>query len=195
MSSGKLAHKTDDELMHLIAEGDSPALSELYKRYSSRLLRYFFRMLWKDENKAQDFLHDLFLKIIHNPGHYTRGRNFSTWIFSVANNMCKNEFRKQAFRKTTANDSHLDNALFLSIVPAVEQNELREDLDNAVLRLDEDEKDLYALRYHAELSLEEIASLLDCPVGTVKSRLFYLKKKLADQLRTDQQKKIKYGIQ
>jgi RNA polymerase sigma-70 factor, ECF subfamily len=187
----RLGKKSDDELMQMLADGNSYALSELYARYSAKLLRYFFRMLWKDESKAEDFLHDLFLKLITNPRHYQKGRNFSTWIYSVANNMCKNEYRKQALR----NEPGMPEIIALTINPKVEEDEFLEVLDRALRSLDEDEKNLYALRYEVEMPLEQISVLLDCPVGTVKSRLFYLKKKLAGHLDIDLTERKKYGIQ
>lgn len=193
MFKKRLSDKSDEELMRLIAEGDSNALTELYNRYSAKLLRYFFRMLWKDEGKAQDFLHDLFIKIIRNPSYYTPGKSFPTWLYSVANNMCKNEYRKQALRQTVSNENRKD-VLLVSIRPAAEDDEWREMVETALATLDEDEKNLYSLRFEAELSLEEIANMQDCPVGTVKSRLFYLKKKLAGQLQPDQREKMKYGL-
>jgi RNA polymerase sigma-70 factor, ECF subfamily len=136
----------------------------------------------------------LFLKIISNPQHFTQDRKFSTWVYSVANNMCKNEYRREAFRKSV-NHSEIHRVLSLSITPDVDNEELKEVLGNALKRLDEDERNLYALRYEVELPLEEIAELLGCPVGTVKSKLFYLKKKLAGHLTGELPEKLKYGIQ
>jgi RNA polymerase sigma-70 factor, ECF subfamily len=188
-----LRNRTDDELMQLLAEGNQRALAELYERYSVGLLRYFFRMLWKDESKAQDFLHDLFLKIITNPKAYHPGRPFSTWLYSVAHNMCKNEYRKDAFRKGV-NGQDITFVLPL-ISDETEQQDLKEVLGNALERLDEDDRHLYALRFEVEMPLEDIARLLECPTGTIKSRLFHLKKKLAGFLTIDYPEKIRYGIQ
>jgi RNA polymerase sigma-70 factor, ECF subfamily len=189
-----LSRKTDEQLMQLLAEGNSHALTELYKRYSPKLIRYFFRMLWKDEAKAQDFLHDLFLKILTNPRYFDQTKKFSTWIYSVAHNMCKNEYRKQAFRNSLMEDEIVSmNELMMD--PTTESGDIKELIDMAVNHLEEDDRNLYTLRYEVELSLEEISTMLDCPTGTVKSRLFYLKKKLAVHLSTGDYEKIQYGIQ
>ena len=82
---------TDEELMLSIGKGDKRAFDELYKRYAGLLLRYFKRMLWNDHEKAEDFVHDLFAKIIRNPAYFDPSRMFKTWVYSVANNMCKNK--------------------------------------------------------------------------------------------------------
>ena len=57
---------SDEELMLSISKGDKKAFDELYVRYADALLRYFSRLLWKDREKAEDFVHDLFAKIIQN---------------------------------------------------------------------------------------------------------------------------------
>lgn|SRR5690606_33719359 len=174
--------KADEELMRLMQAGNNSAFTELYRRYSVKMVRYFYRMLWKDNEKAQDFLHDLFMRIIENPLQFNSERKFSTWLYSVAHNMCKNEYRRKTFRDAVHQHKGLE-----VIRERVEEIDLSKDefnqaLDRVVVELDVDDKNLYALRFELELPLEEIALALECPVGTVKSRIFYLKKKLAIQL-------------
>lgn len=193
MFNRSLRSHSDEALMRLVADRDQRALTELYNRYASSLLRYFFRMLWKDEAMAQDFLHDLFLKIIRNPGSFDTARKFSTWIFSVANNMCKNEYRRQAMKDRV---SAAEPEIF-SFGIASSDASLSVDFEAAILyaleSLDEEEKNLYALRFEVELPLSEIAEMLQCPVGTIKSRIFNLKKKMAAHLTREVPRK-KYGI-
>jgi len=172
--------KTDEELMQQVQQGNDRALTVLYERYGTKLLRYFYRMLWKDRARAQDFLHDLFVKVIENAARFQTGRKCSTWLYSIAHNMCKNEYRKQAFRK--AHQPPTDEAVENLGYAAVQNQQFKDALDTALEKLDEADKHLFTLRYEAELSLEEIAAILECPEGTVKSRLFYLKKKLAGHL-------------
>ena len=61
-----------------------------------------------DEEKAQDFLQDLFLKIVEKPARFKRGHAFASWLYTVAHNMCKNEYRKQSVRKIVVNDPDID---------------------------------------------------------------------------------------
>ncbi|HEY5747800.1 MAG TPA: sigma-70 family RNA polymerase sigma factor [Chryseolinea sp.] len=173
--------RTDEELMLQVQRGDDRALTALYERYGTRLLRYFYRMLWKDRERAQDFLHDLFVKVIENAARFQPERKFSTWLYSIAHNMCKNEYRKQAFRKAhgpAPSDESVENLGYA----ALQDQQFKDALDSALEKLEETDKHLFTLRYEAELNLEEIAAILECPEGTVKSRLFYLKKKLAGYL-------------
>jgi RNA polymerase sigma-70 factor (ECF subfamily) len=176
------AGKADEELMKLVQHGDQRALSELYGRYSRKLVRYFHRMLWRDENKAQDFLHDLFIKVIEKKGQFDPGKNFSTWIYSAAFNMCKNEYRKQAIR--IAAHGEIGKGMSRSVESTIiDANEFREAIDKVLDQAEESDRNLFILRHELEMPLHQIATILDCPEGTVKSRLFNLKKKLAMNLR------------
>jgi RNA polymerase sigma-70 factor, ECF subfamily len=178
----RLHKKSDEELMHLVQQGNSHAMTELYQRYSRKLLRYFFRMLWKDEARAQDFLHDLFIKLIEHADRFNADRKFSTWLYSLAHNMCKNEYRKQSFRQALHHD-YLNSDRSESVTQQqMESHEFQQALDQALDKLDEEDKHLFMLRHEMEMPLEEIAHVLDCPLGTVKSRLFYVKRKLATML-------------
>ena len=92
----RIAYKTesDENLMRAMARGDKRAFDEIYTRYADSLKRYFKRMLWQDELKAEDFVHDIFAKLIRKPDYFDVSRSFKTWVFSVACNMCKNEYKK-----------------------------------------------------------------------------------------------------
>ncbi|MCW5912261.1 MAG: sigma-70 family RNA polymerase sigma factor [Cyclobacteriaceae bacterium] len=176
----KLARLTDEELMQKIGRGSEAALTELYQRYSASLLRYFTRMLWSNRAMAEDFLHDLFLKIIHNPHQFDTARKFSTWVYSVAHNMCKNEYRKNENRILLAKDEtpyhnyDLDREMDLTSA----NNRITLLLET----LNEEDKTIFLLRYEDELSIQEISQVVFMPEGTVKSRLFYLRKQLATEL-------------
>ena len=88
----KYSELTDEQLMLQFSGGQKGAFDELYKRYASLMLSYFNRMLWRDREKAEDFMHDLFAKIIKDPSSFDATKNFKTWFYSVANNMCKTRF-------------------------------------------------------------------------------------------------------
>jgi RNA polymerase sigma-70 factor, ECF subfamily len=174
-----LKNLSDEKLMERICEGSERGLEVMYHRYSQPLLRYFYKMLWKNRTLAEDFLQDLFIKILQTK-NFDASRKFSTWVYSVAHNMCKNEYRKQAFR-ASANfrstdfieekiSSELDRQTFSKVVESILQQE------------DEDSRTMFVLRFELDMDIIEIANILQCPQGTIKSRIFYLKKKLAMQL-------------
>jgi RNA polymerase sigma-70 factor (ECF subfamily) len=179
----KYTSHSDEELMELIGRGETSAFDELYARYSGRLLMYFYRMLSNDEERAHDILHDIFLKIIERPQLFDRGRRFSTWIFSVAHNTCKNEYRWRQVRQPA--EMELDE-----IESGIEGGDERFDRERFAAMLDlelgmlsEEHRSTFILRYQEDLSIAEISRILECPEGTVKSRLFYAIRKLADRLK------------
>lgn len=177
---------SDEDLMRLCAKGDSRAFNEIYERYSSRLLNYFYRMLWKDREKAEDFMQDLFTKIINKPELYNPERSFKTWLYSVANNMCKNEYKKQEVRKNTS--TGLENHVVVGhtgeeLVKGLDKQKFNEVLYHELDQMDEKHRSTFLMRYKDEMSIKEISEILEISEGTVKSRVFYTLKKLAPKLK------------
>jgi RNA polymerase sigma-70 factor (ECF subfamily) len=171
----------DEKLIVAITNGDSSAFNELYKRYNERLLYYFYRMLWNDKEIAQDFMQDLFMKIIDKPHLFDVERKFSTWIFSIAHNMCKNEYRNRVVRDI------IEKGTDTEYIPDDEETTNYssfqiEDVFSCLNEFDEMHRTAFLLKYREGLSIDEISSILELPVGTVKSRLFYTRKKIQKKL-------------
>ena len=162
------------------ADGCERSFSELYDRYGQRMHSYFYRMLWQDVQVAEDFTQELFMKIVEKRAYYDPDRRFSTWIYTVAGNMVKNEYRRVSRKKP------------LPEMTDVMQEDFSENMDSAVFEkhlnkalegLDEVQKQCFILRYQEEMSMKEIADIIGCPEGTVKSRLYYTVRKLAKKLK------------
>jgi len=175
-------HRTDEELMLAwTKQRSSSAFEELYKRYGKRMHYFFYRMLWQDSDKADDFLHDLFLKVIEKPHLFQSGKVFSVWLYAMASNMCKNEYRSRGYRQEISleatHEAHWLEQEGMS--QAFDKRLLAEEITRQLDKMGEDQKLLLVLKYQEELSNAEIASILQIPEGTVKSRLFYLIQKLA----------------
>ncbi len=178
------AELSDEMLMARVQQQDSAAFETLYDRHKQRLLRFFYRMLHQDNEKAQDFLQEIFVKIIEKPHYFSGKSSFLTWIFTVANNMVKNEYRRLQVRKLVVAEENLD--IFSDpeaereIIDAREfQRLVLEELDG----LDPAKRSTFLLRFQEEFSLKEISEILGCSLGTVKSRLFYTTKYLATALK------------
>lgn len=176
------ANYSDAELMKHISEADKQAFNEIYKRYSKRMLYYFYRMLGNSEEVAQDFLQDLFYKLIDKPHLYNPGQRFSTWIFSIAHNMCKNEYRRRTVRNQvflsenlTGSQTDGEDAPDLNALVSI----IYDELDN----MGESHKTAFILRYREGFRVKEISEILNLPEGTVKSRLFYARRILAVKLK------------
>lgn len=177
---------SDEKLMQTLSKGDKRAFDELYARYAKALKGYFMRMLWKNEGKAEDFVHDLFVKIIHNPDSFDANRSFKTWLYSVACNMCKNEYKKQEVRKGT--NLGIDQFYSISdrgvdVLNEVQMSHFGTQFEKSMDELKSEHQEVFALRHMDGLSIKEIAKVLEINEGTVKSRLFYATKQLADKLK------------
>ncbi|MBN1684734.1 MAG: RNA polymerase sigma factor [Gammaproteobacteria bacterium] len=173
--------------MELIQQGDSAAFDELYQRYSQRLLYYFYRMFGGDVEKAQDFLHDLFLKIIEKPGQFIAKHRFTSWIFTVAHNMCKNEYRRLDVRKNSEDKLDATASKFDYEYTRVEKNIDQKIFENHLLKeltkLNPDYQTTFLLRFQENLTIKEISDIMECSEGTVKSRLFHTTRKLMNRLK------------
>jgi len=172
--------------MSLIGNGNSQYLKELYTRYNKKLLYYFYRMLGGDEEKAQDFLQDVFLKIIEKPDQFDQTMKFSTWIFTIASNLCKNEYRRLKVRETTNNEPDLDNheqTQIIDVLHKINQDDFEKAIQSELKNMDTEQSSTFLLRFQENLSIKEISEILNCAPGTVKSRIFYTTKKLAERLK------------
>jgi RNA polymerase sigma-70 factor (ECF subfamily) len=178
-----LHHKqqSDEELMVQVMDHHShSALVELHVRYSKKLLGYFIKMLNKDVDLAQDFVQEIFLKLLEKKHLFDPEKKFYSWIFTIASNMCKTAYRHhgktvslhtQTLQIPVLGESELEKKLFLKA--------LQTSIDN----LEHHHKTVFVLRYLEHFSLNEIADITESSLGTVKSRLFYATKKMTDQLK------------
>lgn len=171
----------DEELVIAIPDGNNEAFNEIYKRYHKRLLYYFYRMLGSRQELAEDFMQDVFYKLIDKPYLFNSSKKFSTWVFSVAHNMCKNEYRSREVRKIIVETENPD-----TYQQEQSKKTHNEELINAVFSelnsFDENHRSAFLLKYREGFTLDEISETLNLPKGTVKSRLFYTRKKLQETL-------------
>mgnify|MGYP002518753920 FL=1 len=168
--------RSDEELMgRICADGDERAFNELYRRHARRLQGFFFRMLGGNNGLAADFVQEVFLRLWSARTKYREGDCFSTWMFSMAYNLCKNEYRRQSRCIIESVEEDEGQALELTYE---EDFELQMDADtlDRLLReelqqLPSDSRLLFTLRYEEELTVPQIAEIISVPEGTVKSRL------------------------
>lgn len=182
----KTTYKTlsDEKLLQEMQDGKELAFQELYDRYAKHLFQYFFRRMWKDREKAEDFVHDLFTKLIQQPEVFDTSRSFKTWVFSVANNMTINEYKKQAVRQVVSSglEDNLTLAHSTAIDSQLQDTMFAEALEKELEQLDEKHREAFELRHIQGFSVKEIADTLKINEGTVKSRVFYAVKQLTGKL-------------
>lgn len=176
---------SDEELMRLIRGHDSEkAFDELYRRYARRIQGFFFRMLGRDEHLAADFTQDLFLRLWAAKERYADGRNVRSWLFAMAYNLCRNEYRSRGYqddylRLAGKEEDVYEEPVALRIDAEVFDRELSRLLDT----LQPAQRMLFALRYEEELSVAQVAEIMNLPEGTVKSRLYYMLQNLRNKLK------------
>lgn len=183
--------ETDEQLMALVAGGNQQAFNILYNRYNNRLLYYFYRMLGNSNEKAQDFLQELFVKVIDKAETFDTSRKFSTWLFSIAHNLCKNEYRRMEVRNETgielAAELMYEGQEDFFPAESIDVDVFVKDLFIELDSFDEIHKSVFLLHYREGFSVKDIAQVQSISEGTVKSRLFYTRKRLAERLEKYQQ--------
>ncbi len=184
-----MKEKSDNELILIVQKGNKlqskNALNILYVRYSQVLFQFMFFILNKDEDKARDFVHDIFLQLFEKKYRFDSSKNFKSWLFTIAANKSKNELRRlSVIRK---NESNL-NLEFSKTETAFEFDK-KIKVWNVVNQLEEKQRQAVILRFRLNWTIKEIATFQECPEGTVKSRLFNALKKLSSIL---EKKSIEY---
>ena len=180
--------KSDEELVRLFTRGKEWAFNELMERYSKKILNYINRIIY-DREMAEDLLQVTFIRVYYNIDRFDPKRRFSTWLYTIATNLAKNEMRK--IRNSRLIFCH---SLFLNVKSRVvfddldkgEQpddylyrKQLRDLIAKAAEELPEHHRLIFTLRESEGKSYKEIAEILDCDIGTVKSRLNRARKKFA----------------
>lgn len=186
--TGKFSILSDEELMHLLSNGEIMAFDEIYVRYSKRLLGYYIRMLNFDKALAEDALQDLFLKIAEAPEKFDRSRSFKTWIFSIASNYCKNYYRhkmivSESTKELEYTHGMADENSFMKTASKMDAVLFRKMLHDVLNELAPEKKEVFILKYQEGKTISEIAFIQDCPEGSVKSRLHYTLKILEEKLK------------
>ena len=175
---------SDEELMSFAQGGDRNAFEEIYDRYFAKIKMFFKRSLWNDMELAEDLSQDLFIKVIKNLKKYDDTKTFKTWLYSIANNMCKNQYRHYDVKEKASEE--LKQATIIKMHRSdinIDQKIFKEELEKALNELDYKKRSCFILRFKHDLTIAEIAKIEACSEGTIKSRLFYTLRSLAESLK------------
>lgn len=173
---------SDSELIQQLQAGKRMALSILYDRYAQPLYYFFLKLFFQDANKAEDFVQDLFMKIIEDPQRLDAQKNLKAWLFTAAHNMAKNEFRHLSIKQ-----KHVEETLAVSENTISHEEELnlkfnKQELSKGLKELKPAEQALLIMRFKENFAIKDIAEILSIPEGTVKSRIHHCLKKIASHL-------------
>ena len=166
---------SDEKLILRFQEGDINAYNELVKRYKDRLLNFVFRY-FNNVEQAEDVVQDTLIKLYTHASYYKNVAKFSTWIFTIAKNNALTELRKNKRKKTdslwTNDGKFIDISSKEESLESKVQNEIAIDQLNKFLdEIPENFRMAVVLRDFQELSYEEISTILEIPIGTIKSRI------------------------
>jgi len=112
-----------------------------------------------------------FLTILCNTGKFDLNKNFKTWVFTVAANLCKNSFRNKGKNISFEELSNVQKANPVSNLNTIDKQSFKQELALKLNQMPVVYKEVFILKYHEGLSLKEIATIANCPLATVKSRL------------------------
>ncbi len=166
-----LRHQTDEQLMARAAAGSDAAFEELYRRYARRLKGFFFMQLGGKEELAADATHDVFLRAYEARSRYREGSNVSTWLFTIAYNICKNHYRSNAYEAELLASLDAEPMDSLQIELELDAALLDKALAQVLSELPAPLHQLFSLHYQEELTIPQVAEIVGIPEGTVKSRL------------------------
>ena len=161
--------------------GDPQAFEELVERYQRRLLNFVYRTIG-DRERAEDLVQEVFIRVHRHLARFDQTKKFSTWIYTIASNLAKNELRNRSRNplvlfQTIKKNWEADHRPLQFEDPQnrpddlYRKRHLRELVDWSVAQLPEHHRVVFVLRELEGKSYEEIADITACNLGTVKSRL------------------------
>lgn len=181
MPEGKPEALPEQEDAHLLAQarrGNMRAFEALYHKYKNLVYRAALAVT-RDPEAAEDILQDCFLRLHAHVDSLDGSYPIGPWLYRVTVNLCynwANRQRPQARDEESLEEMHIPHPGLLET--ALERHELRTAVEQALQHLSVNHRLVIVLFYLGGFSLEEIACILDCPVGTVKSRLHYARLRL-----------------
>lgn len=177
---------SDQELIQEVREGKRRAYTELMHRYQERVYWVARRIVGGHED-ADDVTQETFVKAYLALGEFRGDSSFFTWLYRIAVNLSLNTIRKRQVLSYIHESELLGRFLPSHDDPSerVEQEETATLLERAIAQLPEKQRAVFVLRYHDELSYEEIAKILKTSIGGLKANYFHALRKVREHLRNE----------
>ncbi len=193
-----LRDDSDEALMLRYRKGEVRAFDVLLSRHRRAVFNFILRYVG-DPHHAEDLLQEVFLRVIKGADAYERQAKFTTWLYTIARNLCVDSSRRAKHRRAQSLDAPLDKdegkdgATLGDIMsdggPAVDRNvighELRGKLEAAIAKLSDEQREVFLMREMLDMPFKDIAEVVGCPENTVKSRMRYALEKLREDLEED----------
>ena len=169
--------------MAALQRGDEEAFGVLLDRYRSRLFAFLIRRVG-DPSAAEDLFQETWLRVVRARERFDPRRRFSTWLFQIANNLCRDRARRRAVAGRYAESmlEHSSNDESRRSAPVLDE---RLDMHRRLSALPDPLREVLLLRYYHQLGERQIAEVVGVPRGTVKSRLHSAVKALREQIEAE----------
>jgi len=174
-----MAAESDNALLARVCAGDQLALQTLYGRHHVKIYRFALRLL-RDEAAAEDVVSEVFIDVWRNAAQFEGRSEASTWLLAMARNKAYSALRRHK-------EESLDDDAAAEIADDADDPEVAmqkmskgERLRECLLRLSPEHREVIDLVYYHDKSVEEVAQIVGVPEGTVKTRMFHARKRLAE---------------
>jgi RNA polymerase sigma-70 factor (ECF subfamily) len=168
---------TDEDLVAAFQAGDAAAFDELVARWDRKIHGAIYRIVGADDD-ARDLCQEAFLKAYRGLGTFKQEARFSSWLYQIALNVCRDRIRRRRGKTAVSLDEVEEGragglrAMAPSPLDLVEARDLRHLVAGAMATLRAEEREVVILKEYQELTFPEIAEVLDVPLSTVKTRLY-----------------------
>jgi RNA polymerase sigma-70 factor (ECF subfamily) len=184
--------EVDQQLVERVQRGDKAAFDLLVTKYQRKIFRLLSRLI-RDPGEVEDVAQEAFIKAYRALPNFRGDSAFYTWLYRIAINTAKNWLVSQGRRAPTATDTDIEDAETFDDGEHLRDlntpdamllsRQVADAVNRAIERLPEDLRTAVVLRELEGLSYEEIAETMNCPIGTVRSRIFRAREAIAEELR------------
>jgi RNA polymerase sigma-70 factor (ECF subfamily) len=183
----------DEDLMVLYQRGEVRAFEVLLSRHRKPVYNFILRFVG-DKETAEDLLQEAFMRVIKGAEAYKRQAKFTTWLYTIARNLCVDQTRRRKHRKHASLDAPIDasddSGTLLDVIPSNEMasdrksvnKQLHQTMQRAIEALSEDQREVFLMREFLDMPFKQIADVVGVPENTVKSRMRYALEKLRLEL-------------
>ena len=194
MVTPDLSALQDEELLRRYQNGELEAFGVLLQRYRRPVYNFLLRSV-RSPDRAEDLLQEVFMRVVQRAGDFEGRSKFSTWMYTIARNLCIDTSRKMIFRRHQSLDTRPkgtdgEGGPLVERVAAkqpgadreVISEEIREHIAHAVEGLPAEQREVFLMRQLQGLSFKDIAEIVNVPENTVKSRMRYALERLQGAL-------------
>jgi RNA polymerase sigma-70 factor, ECF subfamily len=190
-----LREEADEALMIRYQGGDMRAFEVLLTRHRRGVYNFIYRYV-NSRDRAEDLMQETFLRVIKGAGGYQKQAKFTTWLYTIARNLCVDLSRRQKHRKAASLDQPMGGGdegrdrTLLDVVPGkdmrsdrkVINQQLHASMQQAIAGLPDDQREVFLMREFLDMPFKDIAEVVGVPENTVKSRMRYALEKLRQEL-------------